>query len=100
MKQRTCSEDSCLEPARAGSVCDRCRKRAQRGTGNRPRPRRTPLERLREAALTYADACDMNDEDFSRADRNLAKSAERYVETLPRWAHPPTGEPDDGETSS
>jgi hypothetical protein len=85
--QRTCRRDGCLEAVRTGDVCDGCRKRGKRG-GYRQR-HVSPLDRLREAALAYADASDLDEQEFQRAESNLAKSAVHYVETLPRWQQPP-----------
>lgn len=75
----TCTEDGCGRPAKRGGLCWGHRKRKSRGqvvsTELTTRPA-SSLERLLEAAITYADAGE--DEDFSRAMDNLRKAGAAY----------------------
>lgn len=81
-----CAFDGCAAPVEVGEwgadadgLCAghrQQRKRGQRLTSLQQRPK-TPLDRVREAALTYAEA--EADEDFDRADDNLRKSAVAYT---------------------
>lgn len=43
--------------------------------------------RHHEAAIAYADASDTDDTEYSRADDRLAKAAEAFTLSLPKWAH-------------
>jgi hypothetical protein len=77
----TCSGDDgeCPKPAARAGLCWGHMKRLQRGQAVAPalteRPK-SKLERLTEAALTYAEA--ESDEEFERAAENLRKSAELF----------------------
>ena len=75
-----CSVADCPKPAKKGGLCWGHLKAAQRGqTVSRELAKRhsTPLERLTEAALTYAEVD--ADEEWDRAKNNLAKSAVAYT---------------------
>jgi hypothetical protein len=68
-----CSVDDCPNEANRGGRCWAHAKRKARGQDANTLARPSGLERLREAALRYADAED--DEDFRRAEDNLRKAA-------------------------
>lgn len=69
----SCSVDGCESPAAKGGLCWAHAKRRAKGQDANVLPRPSGLERLREAALKYADA--EGDEDFRRAEDNLRKAA-------------------------
>lgn len=75
-----CAVDGCPNAAQKGGLCYGHRKRKQRGgpvsTALKQRPK-SPLERLTEAAITYAEAD--GDEDYARARENLRKSSVAYA---------------------
>lgn len=77
-----CSVDGCLRPAApgAGGFCHGHHKRKVRGqepAGELQKRHGSSLERLAEAALTYAEA--EEDAEWTRARNNLAKSAVAYA---------------------
>lgn len=76
-----CSVDACPNEAKKAGYCWGHWKRKGRGqTVNVPlaeRPK-SAIERLTEAALTYADAGDADEAEFERAKDNLRKAAAAY----------------------
>lgn len=75
-----CSVDGCPNPAAKSGLCEGHVKRRTRGqvvsAALKLRPR-SPLERLTEAALAYANA--ESDDEFDRAKDNLRKSAAAFA---------------------
>lgn len=74
-----CSVDGCDKPVGKEGLCWGHRRRRQRGqvvnTSLRSRPE-SPMARLCEAAIVYANA--EEDDDFARARDNLRKAASAY----------------------
>lgn len=87
-----CSIGDCDRPAdrhhdQLGPICSGHRKRTLPSRAGRVadpmrplRKRLSPLERLREAALQYADAT--SDRDFERAETRLKDAAKGFVRSL------------------
>lgn len=74
---KPCAFDGCEADALKGELCPGHLKQRQRGqplTALRRRSK-SPLERLTEAAIAYADASDASEDAFARARDNLRKAA-------------------------